>query len=282
MTAAGEPDPTPLPDPPASVWRDLGLTPERELQGGYQSKVFVASGQTGRVVVKMIEADRADTLVLARLEVARRVAETNPAVVGPISTASGLVTTVHGWHAIRYGYVEGSRPDIGHRADVETMARTLATLHDSLATLTTVELPRVGALEGTTDDAVGTTQLIHGDYGPANLIMAAGRLKVIDFDECGLGSVESEIGNSLYMVQFDAWHSGEPDRYHRFRRWFVEAYRTAAEVDIAEERLDDAIRIRATALQRWLADPEAAPVGIRTSTPEWRRHLQDFVDGLLA
>jgi Ser/Thr protein kinase RdoA (MazF antagonist) len=152
-------------------------------------------------------------------------------------------------------YVEGARPDTTDRADVETMAETLAVLHDSLATLTEITLPPVAALNETSNGAPGERQLIHGDYAAANLIATSSGLKVIDFDECGQGSIEFEVGNTLYMVLFDAWHAGEHDHYDRIRSWFVDRYRRAAAFDVDEALLDEAIRVRARALKRWLATP---------------------------
>lgn len=124
--------------------------------------------------------------------------------------------------------------------------------------------------------------MVHGDYAAMNLIATTSGLRVIDFDECGQGSIEFEIGNTLYMVLFDAWHAGEHDRYDRFRSWFVNTYRRAASFDVDEALLDEAIRVRARALKRWLAAPTEAPIGIRTASPAWRRQLQLFVDEILS
>lgn len=60
-------------------------------------------------------------------------------------------------------------------------------------------LPPVQGLEGGSWDADrGDIQLIHGDYAASNLIATPSGLRVIDFDGCGEGSSEAEIGNSLY------------------------------------------------------------------------------------
>lgn len=272
-----------LADPPASVWTELGVTPQVEVHGGFQSRVYLVDGQAGRrLIVKLIEAGQADAMLHERVEVTRRVAQINPAVVGPIVLEAEPVVTVDRWHAVCYPYVEGRRPDTTDRADVETMAETLAALHDSLATLTEVTLPPVAALKQSLDGRLGQGQLIHGDYAPANLIATASGLRVIDFDECGEGSIEFDVGNTLYMVLFDAWHAGERDRYDRFRSWFVSAYRSAASFDLADALLDESIRVRARALQRWLAAPTEAPIGIRTASPAWRHQLQPFIDEVLS
>ena len=271
-----------LVDPPASVWTELAMAPEAEVHGGFQSKVFLARGQAGRLIVKLVEASRADTAFSERVDVARQVAEINPAVVGPLAMGTELVVSVDRWNAVCYPYVEGTRPSIGDRYDVETMAATLATLHTSLATLTTVDLPPVAALSEMAEGSLGQCQLIHGDYAAPNLIMTSSGLRVIDFGECGQGSVEVEIGNTLYMVLFDGWHSGTLDGYHRFRSWFVDAYREAASLHVEDALLDEAIRARARALKQWLARPSEAPTGIRTASPVWRQQLQSFVAEVLS
>lgn len=268
--------------PPASVWTELGMVPEAEVHSGFQSKVFLARGQLGRLIVKLIEASDADAVLRDRVEITRQVSEINPAVVGPLTLASEPVVKVDRWNAVCYPYIEGTRPDTSDRGDVKTMAATLATLHGSLATLPNASLPPVAALDGTVEGSLGRGQLIHGDYAAANLIFTSSGLNVIDFDECGQGSVEFEIGNTLYMVLFDTWHSGTPDHYDRFRSWFVNAYRKAASLDVDDALLDKAIRVRARALKRWLTRPAEAPVGIRTSSPEWRQQLQPFVAEVLS
>ncbi len=277
-----KPDQPGLADPPASVWTELGLSPEAVVHGGFQSKVFLARARTGRLIVKLIEADHADAVLRERVQVTRQLAEINPSVVGPIVLAAEPVVRVDRWHAVCYPYIEGTRPDTRDRGDVEAMAETLAVLHGSLATLTNVSLPPVAALDATTQGALGEGQLIHGDYAAANLIATTSGLKVVDFDECGQGSIEFEIGNTLYMVLFDAWHSGELDRYDRFRSWFLDAYQRAASADVEDALLNEAIKVRARALRQWLATPTEAPIGIRTASPEWRRQLQPFVAEVLS
>jgi hypothetical protein len=37
------------------------------------------------------------------------------------------------------------------------------------------------------------------------------------------------------------------------------------------------IEVRVDALRSWLDDPSTAPIGIRTSSPEWRDVLRSFV-----
>ena len=158
------------------------------------------------------------------------------------------------------------------------MAATLATLHRSLASLSDTDLPPVAALVANPNDRLRDGQIIHGDFAAANLILTPSGLRVIDFDECGWGSIEFELGNSLYLELFDAWRAGSLDRYHRFRSSFVDAYREAAAAEVDEDLVDEAIRVRASALARWLSTPADAPVGIRTASAAWRKRLHSFID----
>lgn len=264
-------------EPPASLWTTLGLVPDIEVHGGFQSKVYRAQGRTGAVIVKLVETGDDDALLRRRVEVTRRMAAIDPAVVGPLTIGPEPVVSVDGWSAVCYPYVDGTRLDTGDRQTVEAMAATLAALHASLATVTDAGLPPVTALAEAGVPTLGRGQLIHGDFAAANLIATSSGLKVIDFDECGEGSVEFELGNSLYMVRFDAWHAGQRHRYNQFRTWFVDAYRRAASFEVDDAVLDEAISIRARALERWLARPADAPAGIRNSSPEWRRRLRSFL-----
>lgn len=258
------------------------MVPEVEVHGGFQSKVFLARRRSDRLIVKLVEAGDADALLRDRVDLTRRLAEINPAVVGPLTLDTEPVVAVDQWNAVCYPYVEGTRPDTGDRLDVEAMAATLGALHDSLAALPNPGLPPVAALSESEEGLRGEPQLIHGDYAASNLILTGSGLKVIDFDECGQGSIEFEIGNTLYMVLFDAWSSGAVDRYNRFRSWFVAGYQRATSVTVEDSGLDSAIRIRAAALERWLARPTEAPTGIRTSAQEWREQLRRFVGEVLS
>ncbi|MCP4964407.1 MAG: phosphotransferase, partial [bacterium] len=265
--------------PAPGIWTRLGLLPGAEVHAGYQSRVFRATGEAGPLVVKLIEIRGDDAVVAAhRIEVVQRLSEMNPAVVGPVLLGSNLATEVDAWQAVCYPYVEGRTPNTDDRHDVEAMATTLATLHASMSTLVDANLPLVAALQDAGHDPSCRGQMIHGDYAAANLIATPAGLKIIDFDDCGHGSVEFEIGNSLYMKLFDSWHSGNFDSYHRFRSWFVDGYRTASSTPLDDRLVDKAIQTRTSVLGQWLANPAKAPTGIRTSPPEWRQRLRAFVN----
>ncbi len=221
-------------------------------------------------------------LLRRRLAVTRLLADINPAVVGPIGTTPDAMQIIDGWCVVCYLYIAGTKPDVSDQGHVELMAATLAGLHRSMADLGQVELPRVAALKLTDDDQLARGQLIHGDFAPANIIATPHGFKIIDFDDCGQGSVVFDVGNTLYMVLFDGWRAQRPDIYPQFRSWFVPAYRAESAIDLDDSLLDAAILLRAQALNRWLAVPDEAPAGLRNSSPEWRAKLHSFVDEILS
>ena len=187
------------------------------------------------------------------------------------------------WRAVAYPFVEGSTPDIAVEDDVARMAAVLASLHQALGTIEPCELPLVAALVDSERPArglFGKDQLLHGDFSSANVLFAADGVKVFDYDDCGYGPIEFEIGNCLYMVLFDATMAGDLPRSVRFRRWFVDAYERGAGLSLDPAALDAAIGLRKAALGRWVDDPEHAPIGIRTASPQWRARLRDFVDSV--
>ncbi len=277
MTETADPG---SPDPPSRIWASLGLTVRTELHAGHQSRVFLASGRVGEVVVKLTEVGDGPAAARARrmVELVRCLADENPDVVGPIDLGAGLVTEIDGWRVVGYPHVDGAPPDPDDPDAVRAMGATLARLHRSLAAQPDPDLPPVAALRVSPTESSGRNQLIHGDFGGANLITTPTGLRVIDFDDCGLGTREFDIGNSLYLDLFDAWHGGRLDRQHRFRSWFVEAYQTAAPEPIDLEAVDAGVATRVAALARWLVDPSDAPLGIRTASVEWRQRLRVFVD----
>jgi len=154
-------------------------------------------------------------------------------------------------------------------------------LHRSLRRLTTRPLPLVAALrasEPAPEALTGPIQLLHGDYSLANVFLDGDRTRVIDFDDCGYGPVEFELGNTLYMVLFDATMNNDPRSYERFRRWFCDSYTAEAATVLSDADLDRSIELRRSALRHWLEYPANAPIGIRSASPEWRRQLQTFAD----
>lgn len=151
-----------------------------------------------------------------------------------------------------------------------------------MALLSTEGIPPVAALRTTAPRPVALTgartQLLHGDFSAVNLRHHAGRIRVFDFDDCGTGPVAFDVGNTLYMALFDATLNGDPSRYRRFRSWFIDAYRAQSDDAVDDDALDSVIDLRRFALRHWLEHPSEAPIGVRTSSPAWRRRLRSFTD----
>lgn len=265
-----------LPEPQA--WSVLGLDLGEEIRSGHQSRVFRADFASDRFVVKLTDSRRADQSFHQRVELLAQLAACDTAVVGPVQIGAELVIEIDQWLVVCFPFVEGRALSVENRSDVFEMAAVLASLHRSLASFVGAELPPVAALRGTDPGSLLGAQLVHDDFATANLIATDAGVRVIDFDDCGFGSVEFEIGNSLYMVLFDGWLAGDPNRYVRFRQDFVEAYRKAASTGLDEALLDEAIRLRFDALRRWVDSPIDAPIGIRSASLEWHEVLRSFLD----
>jgi Ser/Thr protein kinase RdoA (MazF antagonist) len=236
-----------------------------------------------RVVVKLTDERLVEPEQFERrLDALVELAQANGDAVGPQRHRGAFMNRLCGWLVVVYPFIDGTQPDLDRERDVARMGRTLAGLHRSMAALPTPGLRVVAALRvaspATTELHSDRSQLIHGDFAPANLCIAAGRLRVFDFDDCGSGPVEFDVGNALYMVLFDATIDEAPARYHRFRPWFVDAYRAEAEEPIDDDVLDTVIELRRSALRHWLDNLGEAPIGIRTSSPQWRRTLRSFTD----
>jgi Ser/Thr protein kinase RdoA (MazF antagonist) len=208
-------------------------------------------------------------------------AEMDDSVVGPLTAKADVIVELGLWLAVVYPFVVGKTPDVCEEADVRKMATSMASLHRSLQQLEPVDLPIAAALAGAeplTDSAgFGRRQLLHGDFSPTNLLFSERQVRVFDFDDCGYGPIEFEVGNTLYMMLFDAAMSSEMERYERFRAWFVDEYRAASGHGVPDELVDKSIALRVQALGRWIDRPESAPIGIRTATPAWRDSLRAFV-----
>ncbi len=267
--------------PPAHIWAAAGLTLGEEIHSGHQSRVFIAVRDGAKVAVKLTDRRLVDDAFHRRIEMLASLAEANASVVGPLKFSTSPIVQLDEWLAVAYPFVAGRALDLTDQADVRRMAATLARLHGSLDRLGPVDLPVVAALRdvdwASSNEGFGRFQLLHGDFSDANALGVDGSVRVIDFDDCGYGPVEFEVGNTLYMVLFNASMSSRMQRYEQFRSWFVDEYRSASGREITDTALDSAIRLRVEALSRWIDRPQTAPIGIRTATPEWRESLRAFV-----
>jgi Ser/Thr protein kinase RdoA (MazF antagonist) len=235
------------------------------------------------VIAKLTDDRMVDRgLFERRIETVVELARQSDQVVGPVLRNGAYVDRIGGWLAVVYPFVYGRAPRLDRDGDILMMGRALAELHRSMAKVPTFGLRGVAALElaklEPPGSPVGRGQLIHGDFAVANLRLRARRLRVLDFDDCGLGPVEYDLGNSLYMVLFDTTINGNPAGYDHVRRLFVDSYRAECGRPVDDSILEAIIDHRRSALRHWLDNPDEAPIGIKTSSPEWRTRLRLFVD----
>jgi Ser/Thr protein kinase RdoA (MazF antagonist) len=269
------------PDLPGhDVWRRLGVERLRELHAGKQSRMFRASINGIDAAVKLTDAALADRAGLtARMHATERLAESCDLVVGPMSIRGELVNVIGSWLMTATPFVEGVHPVVTNVPDAQLMGSTLARLHVAMARLPSEHaLPPVRALEPMAiDEDRSSWQMLHADFSNRNVLFANAGPRIFDFDECGHGPVGYDLGNSLYMVMFDADLRKRPADYETFRPAFLSGYHDEAKRTIDIATVDDMISLRINALARWLADPPSAPTGIRTSSADWLETLRVFV-----
>ena len=274
--------------PDKRLFARLGLAVRCQLHGGFQSRVFEVGEVADRLrgcgpslALKLIPVDESNRAhALERVRVRDQASRRDDRVVPIVPIGSNKVNRIDDCLAIASPMIQGRALDVTSRADVERMGRALSRLHESLR-ICRAELPPVAPLqviEGL--DALNTNhQLLHGDFGVPNLRLDTdGRLWVFDFDDCGYGPVEFELGNTLFMTLFDTSRSlNQPsDKYRDFRRWFLGAYRASAEHPVSELLVDLALQARSDALRYWLSHLDEAPPGIRNAPKDWHRHLRSF------
>lgn len=256
----------------------LGIVVDGELHAGKQSRVLTGTIAGRPAVVKLTDAQLADRSTLAsRMAMTESLAETTDSVVAPIRIADSLVHVVGEWLLTATPFVSGRPADIAVAADASLLGRTLGELHAALGAIEALNLPPVAALVDDHGDR-SQWQLVHGDFSDQNVIVTSSGPSIFDFDDCGYGPVLYDVANSLYMVLFDAEVNANPDRYHAFRSPFLDGYADATERSLDLAVIDALIGARIDALDRWLDDLDSAPIGIRTSSPEWRDVLRAFVD----
>lgn len=270
---------TPLPS--LADWDSLGFREPMELHGGKQSRVFTVRAGDRRLVAKLTDARFADIeLMRLRADVIATLSEASPTVVAPAAVRDGLVAPLHGWFVTATELVEGRVLDTAVPADAALMGTTLAGVHGVFRAAPPEALPRVDTLEAMGGHRLGglPEQLLHGDFNSTNMLVTDEGVRVFDLDGCGYGPIEFEVGDALYMVAFDSYVShGSADLYTRFREAFLGGYEQSGADRPEESTINEMINLRVDALDRWVGDLDSAPVGIRTSTPEWLMVLATFV-----
>ena len=268
----------------AQLAATFGLSDVVAVEGGHQAQVFTAVGPDGSLIVKVIDAALTDAAaVLARVTMVAILADAEPAVCRPLVHAGRLVHEVDlpvsgTGLATLWEFAEGRAPDPGDHSDAALMGATLARLHTAMAMLDPSAVPAVATYRGELPSA--SWQVLHGDFNTANLridIDGAG-VRVFDFDDCGRGPIEFDVANAIYMVLFDSHLAGTPAVAQRFRTALLHGYSQQSGITLSGDVLDREIDRRVDALAGWLNVPETAPVGIRTSTDEWKHVLRAFVD----
>jgi len=268
--------------PTEEDWATLGFHDVTELGGGWQSRVFAVSGPGGAVAVKLTQARLVDRQVFERkMALVADLARIDTSVVASVSVCGSTVYPFREWLVTAADLVDGNRPDESNSAHGELLGASLAGLHRSMRELPTVDIPRVAALTSETrrrwDDAK-SDQLLHGDFNVSNVILTDAGIRIFDFDDCGYGPIEFDVANSLYMVLFDSWtRERSTTTFQRFRSAFVGEYSRSADRTLDDDIIDSLIDLRVMALQRWVANPSEAPIGIRNSPAEWIETLGQFV-----
>lgn len=84
--------------------------------------------------------------------------------------------------------------------------------------------------------------LIHADLHLGNAVFAGGRVKLIDFDDCGTGS-------RLYDLAVAVWELRDGDDYPAYRDALLAGYRSVRAIDATH--LDAFIALRQVAFQLW-------------------------------
>ncbi|MFT4295384.1 MAG: phosphotransferase [Micropruina sp.] len=115
--------------------------------------------------------------------------------------------------------------------------------------------------------------LIHADLHLGNAVFEAGRVKLIDFDDCGTGP-------RLYDLAVALWELRDGDRYPAFRDALLAGYRSRRSIDVT--LLDDYIALRQLAFDLWFtgtAQVNPAFAADLDGVHRWSLAMLDLVEG---
>lgn len=231
------------------------------------------------MAIKLTDRRFVDAALLeARMAAAESIAVELAEVVGPLRLDGELVQQIGGWLMAATPLVTGEQLDTSRAETAVLMGRTLARLHLAMAQGEWRGIPAVAAL-GTapTDVDRSAWQLLHGDFSVENMLSTPHGVRIFDFDDCGYGPTEFDVANSLYMVLFDAEIHDDAPRYTTLRSSFLSGYTNGIGDQLDLAAIEELMAVRISALGRWLEDLSSAPIGIRTSSPEWQATLRSFV-----
>ncbi len=268
------------PAPPSSgEWARFGVSDVVELHAGKQSRVFAARVDGVQAAIKLTGRRFVDAALLeVRMAAAETIAVELAEVVSPQRLDGELVQQIGGWLMTATRLVTGEQLDPSQPDTGVLMGQTLARLHLAMAQAEWHGIPAVAALSTTPADVDRPSwQLLHGDFSVQNMFLTPRGIRVFDFDDCGHGPTEFDVANSLYMELFDAEIHDDAPRYTTFRSSFLSGYAHGLGKQLNLEAVDELIAVRISALGRWLEDLSSAPIGIRTSSPEWQDTLRSFV-----
>lgn len=265
--------------PGRDEWLRWNVDVVAQLHTGKQSRVFDALLSEERSAIKLTESRLTDIAVLtSRMETVEILGASLPSVVAPTRIDGALVQPIGDWLMTATPFIAGERLDENTEGDAVRLGSALAHLHSAMRQLEMSEIPTIAALVSTAADVDRTGwQLLHGDFSSQNVIATPETLRIFDFDDCGYGPTQYDIANSLYMVLFDADVTKRPELYDAFRPAFLAGYEDGSNCRVADATIDEMIALRIDALGRWLDDLSTAPIGIRTSSPEWLETLTTFV-----
>jgi Ser/Thr protein kinase RdoA (MazF antagonist) len=262
-------------------FEDLDVSGVRPLFGGHQSKVVRAQSAGRDVVLKLVRAHLAPRPeVVERVRMIVELSTLTPLVCRPVELDGQLVHDVHDadlgdTHLVAYEHADGTVPDPTRPSDAESMGRVLAELHLAMRRLGRFDLPAHRLARGM--PGPGPRQLLHGDFGAANLRATPVGWRVFDFDDCGYGEAAHDVANALYLILFDAVVDRDPPGASEAWTAFVTGYEQTAGPVLDPGRLRSTVDDRVDLLASWLAEPASGPIGVAAASPAWKHTLHRFV-----
>jgi Ser/Thr protein kinase RdoA (MazF antagonist) len=121
--------------------------------------------------------------------------------------------------------------------------------------------------------APGSTGLIHADLHPGNALFRHGQVKIIDFDDCGLGYW-------LYDIAVALWELRHRHDYGQFRDALIEGYTRHRPLPGDLAHLDDFIATRDVAFGLWFTGTAQVNPAFRAELDEVQQSISRSLDTL--